>query len=376
MLTDPWTVYPKQTRRDHLLRFRYGGRVTVSYSHEPKSNDEAVPKILDHLANDRSVSMDERLLDSLLAEIGDTMMIPYDEPGINGSIQVKCEFDNPTGSMKDRIAYGMVAKLDLDGMLSKGDLIVEASSGNTAGSVALVTNRLDYDAVITTPVGNSPQKLGYVKAYGAELVTCPDVPSNDDRHYRMQAKQIAEKRGGIWLDQYSNQLNPEVHAAWTGPEITEQYPDLTHVVAPMGTGGTMSGIAKHVKEYDESVTTVGVDATLSNISSAFSGTDPGKYDTDIEGLGKGEKLPTMWFEYIDEIRSVNDKDALLQARRAANDHGLLVGGSSGASLFVAREIAMQEPSAEVAVVACDGGEQYFDTIFDDDWMAERGYQLL
>lgn len=304
-------------------------------------------------------------------------MIPYEDPAVNGSIHVKCEFDNPTGSMKDRIAYGMIAELESTGELSPGDLVVEASSGNTAGAVALVANRLGYDAVVTAPVGNSPQKLGYVEALGAELVTCPDVEEADPRHYRRRARRIAEERGGVWLDQYANQTNPEAHAAWTGPEITEQCPDLTHVVCPMGTGGTMSGIAEHVAGYDESVTTVGVDAERSNISAAFSGAtvEERAFDTEVEGLGKDRALPTMWFEHVDEVRSVADEDAFRQARRTARDHGLLLGGSSGAALFVAREIAVQEPNAEVVVVACDGGEQYFDTVFDDDWMAERGYEL-
>lgn len=311
--------------------------------------------------------------DPLLKEIGDTMMVPCEDPSINGSIRIKCEFDNPTGSMKDRIAYGMIAKLESEGVLSSGDLVVEASSGNTAGAVALVANRFGYDAVITAPVGNSPQKLGYVEALGAELVTCPNVTSDDDQYYRNEAKRIAQARGGVWLDQYSNQLNPAVHATWTGPEITKQCPELTHVVCPMGTGGTMSGIAKHVKERDESVTTVGVDATRSNISSAFMGTETGSYDTEVEGLGKGSELPTMWFEYIDEVRNVADEDSFLQARRVARENGILLGGSAGAALFVAREIATQDPDATVVTVACDGGEQYFDSVFDDDWMAERGF---
>lgn len=315
--------------------------------------------------------------DPLLDHIGDTPLIPYEDPTVSGSIHVKCEFENPTGSMKDRVALGMIAELESEGVLSPGDLVVEASSGNTAGAVALVANRLGYDAVVTTPVGNSPQKLGYVEALGAELITCPNVGSDDDRHYRKRAKRVAEERGGVWLDQYSNQSNPEVHAAWTGPEITEQCPDLTHVVAPMGTGGTMSGIAKRVKEHDASVTTVGVDAARSNISDAFAGTsaDHDRYETEVEGLGKEEALPTMWFEYVDEVRSVADEDAFLAARRTAREQGVLLGGSSGAALFVAREIAMGHPDAEVVTVACDGGEQYFDTIFDDDWMAERGYRL-
>lgn len=311
--------------------------------------------------------------DPVLRAIGDTPVVPYETPPGSGSVNVKCEFDNPTGSMKDRVAYGMIADLERRGDLEPGDLIVEASSGNTAGAVALVANRLGYEAVVTAPAGNSPGKLGYVEALGADLVRCPDVPSDDDRHYRREARRIAEARDGVWLDQYGNQSNPRVHAAWTGPEITDQCPDLTHVVAPMGTGGTMSGIAKHVKRYDDSVTTVGVDAARSNVSAAFADGEFGPYETDVEGLGQSDRRPTMWFEHIDEVRSVADEDALRLTRRAASEQGLLVGGSSGAALWVAREIASEEPDATIVTIACDGGEQYFDTVFDDDWMAERGY---
>ncbi|WP_425499249.1 PLP-dependent cysteine synthase family protein [Natronosalvus rutilus] len=307
--------------------------------------------------------------------MGNTSLLPYPTSPAEGNINVKAEFENPTGSMKDRIAFGMVTLLEKRGVISQGDLLVEASSGNTAGGLALVANRRDYDAVITAPIENSPQKLGYVEALGAELVACPDVSADDERYYRTEAKRIAEERNGVWLDQYTNQLNPEVHSRWTGPELTDQYPDLTHVIAPMGTGGTMSGIAKWVKEYDSSITTIGVDAIESNISTAFDGETDGEHSTDVEGLGKGEKLPTMWFEYIDDVRSVSDADSFRQARRAANEHGILIGGSSGAALFVAHEIATQDPDSEIAVLACDGGEQYFDTLFDDDWLADRGYEF-
>lgn len=310
--------------------------------------------------------------DPLLSTIGDTMMLPYDDPQVDGSIQIKCEFDNPTGSMKDRIAYGMIAHQILQGELSKDDPIVEGSSGNTGGAVAMVANRLGYDAVITTPEGNSSQKLGYITAYGAELVTCPNVPSDNDRYYRAEAKRIADERGGVWLDQYTNQLNPRVHRHWTGPEITEQCPEVTHIVSPMGTGGTMSGIARHAKQCDESITTVGVDAEKSNISAAFHKQELGEYDTAVEGLGKDSELPTMWFDYVDEVRNVSDKDAFKQAREAARDHGTLVGGSAGAALSAARNIAQDDPDNTVVVVACDGGEQYFDTLFNEEWLATNG----
>jgi len=310
--------------------------------------------------------------DPVLDRIGGTPVVPLDDPGVDGSIEIKCEFDNPTGSMKDRIALGMIATLEARGSLSTGDLVVEASSGNTAGAVALVANRLGYDAVITTPGGNSAQKLGYVEALGAELVRCPDVGSDDDRYYRHEAQRIADERGGVWLDQYSNQLNPAVHARWTGPEITEQCPALTHVVCPMGTGGTLSGIATHVKQTNPSVTTVGVDAADSNISSAFRGEAPGPYDTDVEGLGQHSAGPTMWFEYIDDVRDVSDETAFDETRRLASEHGLLVGPSSGAAVAVARSIATQDPTATVVTIACDGGEQYFDTVFAPDGGPDHG----
>lgn len=315
------------------------------------------------------------ITDPVLSEIGDTPLFPYQEQSLSGTVKIKAEYDNPTGSMKDRIAVGMLKELELADEIEPGDLVVEGSSGNTAGAVAMAANRLGYECIITTPVGNSSQKLGYVESLGAQLVTCPDVSSDDPNHYRNRAKEIAANRGGVWLDQYSNQTNPTIHSMWTGPELVEQYPELTHVVCPMGTGGTMSGIAKYIKEeHDQDVTTVGVDAVDSNVSNAYYGHEEGEYDTEVEGLGKGHELPTMWFDAIDEVRSVPDRDAFLQARRAANQYGLLIGGSAGAALHIGREIAIQKPEAEVAVIACDGGEQYFDTVFNDDWMDERGYR--
>ncbi|QLK27057.1 cysteine synthase family protein [Natrinema zhouii] len=312
--------------------------------------------------------------DPILARIGRTPLIEYPEPTNGADILLKLESDNPTGSMKDRIALGIIRELEDDGELADVDIIVEASSGNTAGAVSLVTNRLGYDSVLTTPAGTSSQKIGYVRSFGSEIVECPNVDSDHEQHYRKTAKRIAEERDGIWLDQYSNQLNPTVHSKWTGPELWDQTGgDLTHIVCPMGTGGTLSGIGKYVTEQDSDVRIIGVDAEQSNISASFYGTDSGTYDTDVEGLGKGHELPTMWFEYVDEVQSVSDERAFVQARRAAADCGILVGGSSGAALAVARDITTEQPNACIAVIGCDGGEQYFDTIFDDTWMQEHGY---
>lgn len=304
--------------------------------------------------------------DPVLARIGDTPLVDYPGPATGGDIRLKLEADNPTGSMKDRVALGIVRELEAAGRLAADDVVVEASSGNTAGAVALVTNRLGYESVLTVPAGTSGQKIGYVRAFGSEIIECPAVDPDDERHYRATAARIAAERDGVWLDQYSTPLNPTVHYEWTGPELWRQAAgDLTHVVCPMGTGGTLSGIAKYVKERDATVDVIGVDAERSNISAAFYGSDPAAYDTDVEGLGKERELPTMWFEYIDEVRSVADDRAFAQARRAAEDHGILVGGSSGAAIAVARAITDRRSDARVAVIGCDGGEQYFDTVFGE-----------
>jgi cystathionine beta-synthase/cysteine synthase A len=303
--------------------------------------------------------------DPVLSLIGNTPLVQYPKD-LPGELRLKLEKTNPTGSMKDRIAYGMIRKLEERGELTGDETIVEASSGNTAGSVALVANRLGYDCVITTPVTTSSQKIGYVRALGGELITCPDVSSDNEKHYRRRAASVAEERDGVFLDQYHNQLNPEVHHDWTGPEVWQQAEGITHLVCPMGTGGTISGIAKHLKRVGDDVTIVGVDAEKSNISRVFHDKEPIEYDTSVEGLGKGEGTETMWFQYIDEVRSVTDETAFERAREASLEHGVVIGPSSGAALEVSERIVQEQPQASVLSIACDGAEQYFDTMFGDE----------
>lgn len=300
--------------------------------------------------------------DPILSLIGGTSLIKYPEE-LPGDLHVKLEKENPTGSMKDRIAIGMVLEMQLSGELSEEDLVVEASSGNTAGAVALVTNRLGYENIITTPETTSSQKIGYVKALGSDIVKCPDVSPKNEDNYIKKAKKIAYKRNGVFLNQYHNQMNPQIHAKWTGPELWSQTDNLSHVVCPMGTGGTLSGVGKYIKERDSSIKIVGVDAEHSNISNAFYNTEYTEYNTEIEGLGKGSETPTMWFDYVDDVMSIDDASAVEWTKRAARKHGLLVGTSSGAALKVARDIAQGDEDASVALIACDGSEQYFDYLY-------------
>lgn len=303
--------------------------------------------------------------DPVLGMIGDTPMIDY--PGAEpGRLRCKMESENPTRSMKDRIAMGILTETLADGDY---DTVVEASSGNTAGAVALVANRLGLKCKLTCPETTSRSKIGYMKAFNAEVHTCPDVDSDHPEHYRAVAKRLAEEDDGAFLvNQYHNQGNPTVHYRWTGAEIWSQAgDDVTHLVSAMGTGGLLSGSARRLKEEAEAVgreiTVVGVDAEKSNISTAFYDEEPVPYDTTVEGLGKGGGLPTMWFDYIDEVRSVPDERAFGQAREAAQKHGLLIGPSAGAALSVALDIHDAQPDARVVTIICDGGEQYFDTLF-------------
>ncbi len=303
--------------------------------------------------------------DPILGQIGGTPMLPY--PGAeDGRLLCKMESANPTRSMKDRIAMGILTEALQNG---EYDRVVEASSGNTAGAVALVANRLGVPCTLTCPEGTSPHKIGYMKAFGAEVRTCPDVDSDHPDHYRAVAQRIAEDTGAFLVDQYHNQSNPGVHYQWTGPEIWAQAgADMTHLVSAMGTGGLVSGTARHVKEQaadaGRDVTVVGVDAEHSNISTSFYGADAVPYDTCVEGLGKGGELPTMWFDHVDEMRDVADEEAFRQAREAAQTHGMPVGPSAGAALSVARDIHAEQPDATVVMIVCDGGEQYFDTLFN------------
>lgn len=303
--------------------------------------------------------------DPVLSLIGDTPLIEYPDPTLQG-LSCKLETENPTRSMKDRVAMGLLREgFDED----EHGAVVEASSGNTAGAIALVANRMGVDCHVTCPETTSRQKIGYMKAFGAEVHECPSVDEDHPEHYHAVAERLAREHDGFFVDQYHNTTNPTVHYRWTGPELWRQAgPEMTHLVCPMGTGGTLSGCARYVKERAEELSTaltvVGVDAERSNISTAFYGGEPVTYDTAVEGLGKGHELPTMWFEHIDEVRSVADEVAFERARTAAVEHGLLVGPSSGAALSVGAEICASRSDANVVTVVCDGGEQYFDRLFD------------
>lgn len=299
--------------------------------------------------------------DPVLQQIGDTPIVQH--PADKG-IYCKLEYQNPTRSHKDRLALGMLLEMRRSGEIDGSSHIVEASSGNMAGGVALATNRLDHPCTIISPETASPIKMGYVQALGAELIQVPAVSHESDDYYQNRARGYSEENNAIYLNQYERALNPEIHYKWTGPESWAQTKDvgITHFVAATGSGGTLSGIGRYLKEQDDSITTVGVDAEQSNISRAFNNEPSREYDTEIEGLGQYRTTDAIHFDAIDTIESVPDETALKMTRKMSEEHGMLVGTSTGAVIHVAEQISAREPDSCILTIVHDGAEQYFHQI--------------
>lgn len=305
--------------------------------------------------SDRRRGSSYSFTDPVLRQIGDTPLVPHP----TADVFCKMERQSPTLSHKDRLAVGMLTELRERGELDDGQRVVEASSGNMAGGVALACNRLEHPCTIVSPETASPIKMGFVRALGAELVQVPAVSHESEDYYQNRAAEIAREKGALYLNQYERALNREVHYRWTGPELWEQIAEkpVTHVVAATGSGGTLSGIGKYVNEREESIQIVGVDAERSNISRDFRGQERTEYDTEIEGLGQYRTTDAIDFDAIDEMVSISDEEAIARAKHEAAENGLLLGTSSGAVMEVARSIA-DDGGCAVAVVH-DGSEQYF-----------------
>lgn len=302
--------------------------------------------------------------DPVLREIGNTPLIPHPE---NEQIVVKMERQNPTLSHKDRIGPGMILGLRQMGELEPGQRIVEASSGNTAGAVALAANRLGHPATIVMRETASPVKAGFVRALGAEVITTPDVGHQHDYYYQTVAETYAQEHDAVYLNQYERPLNRHVHYEWTGPELYRQIEGegVTHVVGAMSTGGLLTGVAEFLAEVAPGVEVVGVDGEESNISRAFHDDDAGEYDVGVEGLGQWRVTETANLDAVDDVRSVSDSIAVSRAKHEAQDNGLLMGPSSGAAMEIAQAITQEDDDARVVSFVHDGAEQYFHDV--DGW---------
>ncbi|HLS47517.1 MAG TPA: pyridoxal-phosphate dependent enzyme [Gemmatimonadales bacterium] len=320
--------------------------------------------------------------DSVLDTVGWTPLIRLMRvgAGIRTPVYGKAEYTNPGGSVKDRIGLAIIEDAERRGELHAGGTVVEGTSGNTGVGLAMAAALKGYRCIFTMPDKMSQEKVRLLKAYGAEVVITPTaVPADHPDNYVMKAKQIVkETPGAVLANQFYNQVNPEAHYATTGPEIWEQTGGrVTHFVAGAGTGGTVSGAGKFLKEKNPAIRVIAGDPVGSLYTGyARTGALGEGHPYKIEGIG-GDKVPTtVWFDQIDEWRQVSDKVAMTMARRLAREEGILAGGSSGLNVQLALDLAREvdDPDACIVTILTDTGERYLSKVFNDEWMEEN--QLL
>ncbi|MDE2975495.1 MAG: pyridoxal-phosphate dependent enzyme [Gemmatimonadota bacterium] len=299
--------------------------------------------------------------------------------GIRTPVYGKAEFMNPGGSVKDRIGLAMIEAAERAGLLEPGGTVVEGTSGNTGLAIAMAAATRGYRCIFTMPDKMSREKVKLLRAFGAEVVITPTaVPPDHPDHYVNRARTIAETTpGGFLADQFYNRANPEAHYRTTGPEVWEQSRGaVTHFFAGAGTGGTISGTGRYLKEKNPEVRVVGVDPVGSVISGFYhTGTAGAGEPYKVEGLGN-DKIPgALDIDYIDDYVTVTDGEAFAMARRLVREEGLFVGGSSGLIVraAVAEARRLDDPDAFVVAVLCDWGERYLTKQYDEEWMRNNGF---
>jgi cystathionine beta-synthase len=296
--------------------------------------------------------------------------------GIESRIFAKLEFLNPMGSIKDRIARYMIEKAEKEGKIKEGQLIIENSSGNTALGLALVAIQKGYKLKVVVRDSISKEKINQLRSLGVD-VHCVDhtlSPESPDSYNNITPRLVAETPGCYFPDQHNNRENNEAHYHSTGPEIWEQMEGkIDYLVAGMGTGGTIGGTAKYLKEQDPNIKVIAVDSDGSIFYDYFYTkkiTTPHPYL--IEGLGDEFLIETADFSNIDEMVRVTDKDAFVCARQLVKTEGVLAGGSSGAALFASLNLARElKAPARIVTIFPDSASRYLSTIFNDEWMREK-----
>jgi cystathionine beta-synthase len=317
---------------------------------------------------------------NILEAVGGTPIVKLQKLArhVAADIYVKCEYLNPGGSMKDRVAGNIVADAERRGLLGAGGTIVEATSGNTGMGLALVAALRGYSCVFVMPDKMSPEKVAGLRAFGARVVICPTaVEPEDPRSYYQTAKRIvAETPGAYYANQYHNPANPEAHYQSTAPEIWAQTAGEVDVfVAGMGTGGTISGCGRFFKEKKPGFRLVGVDP-IGSLYYEFvkTGRMTRPFAYYVEGIGEDFLPSTMNLKIVDEIVRVDDKECFLMTRALVRQEGLFVGGSSGAAVAGAIKYAEATKRKEnILVLLPDGAQKYLSKIFDDKWMRENGF---
>jgi cystathionine beta-synthase len=318
-------------------------------------------------------------LDSVLEAVGRTPMIRLSRVarGLRTPVLAKAEQLNPGGSVKDRIGLAIIEAAEKSGALKPGGVIVEGTSGNTGVGLAIAAAIKGYRCVFTIPDKMSTEKIRLLRAFGAEVVVVPTaVPPDHPEYYIQKAKAIvAATPGAVLADQHFNPVNPEAHYRTTGPEIWEQTAGrVTHFVCSPGTGGTVSGVGRYLKEQNPRIRVIAPDPVGSIYGEYAATHKKGEgFPYKVEGVG-GDKIPTsLHFDVVDEFVAVSDRDAFRMARRLTREEGLFVGGSSGLNVHVALDLArrLDDPAALVVTVLCDTGERYMSKLYDDAWMREN-----
>ena len=313
-----------------------------------------------------------RYYDNVVELIGNTPLVRLNSvtEGIAAQVLAKVEYFNPGGSVKDRIALAMVEDAERTGALQPGGTIVEPTSGNTGVGLALVAQKKGYSCVFVCPDKVAKDKIDVLRAYGARVEVCPTaVDPEDPRSYYSVSDRLAREAPGAWKpDQYSNQNNPRSHYETTGPELWEQTDGrITHFVAGVGTGGTISGTGRYLRERGP-VRIIGADPE----GSVYSGGTGRPYL--VEGVGEDFWPTTYDREICDEIIAVSDAASFEMTRRLAREEGLLVGGSCGMAVVAALEVAQRGgPDDVVVVLLPDGGRGYLSKLFNDEWMSDYGF---